>query len=62
MVPVAAAALALAAALAAYAMVKFYGVIFLGQPRDDNFKDAHDAGIWERLGMTWLAVGCLVLG
>ncbi len=62
MVPVAAAALALAGALAAYAMVKFYGVIFLGQPRDENLKDAHDAGIWERLGMTWLAVGCLVLG
>jgi formate hydrogenlyase subunit 3/multisubunit Na+/H+ antiporter MnhD subunit len=62
MVPVAAAALALAAALAAYAMVKFYGVIFLGQPRDESIKDAHDAGVWERLGMAWLAVGCLVLG
>lgn len=62
MVPVAAAALVLAAALAAYAMVKFYGVIFLGQPRDENLKDAHDAGVWERLGMAWLAVGCLLLG
>ncbi len=62
MVPVAAAALALAAALAAYAMVKFYGVIFLGQPRDEGLKDAHDAGLWERLGMGWLAAGCLLLG
>jgi formate hydrogenlyase subunit 3/multisubunit Na+/H+ antiporter MnhD subunit len=62
MIPVAAAALALAAALAAYAMVKFYGVIFLGQPRDDRVKDAHDIGIWERAGMTWLAAGCLALG
>ena len=62
MVPVAAAALVLAGALAAYAMVKFYGVIFLGQPRDEGFQDAHDAGVWERLGMTWLAVGCLMLG
>ncbi len=33
-IPVAAATVALAAALAAYVMVKFYGVIFLGQPRD----------------------------
>ncbi|MBS4096203.1 MAG: hydrogenase 4 subunit B [Sulfuricella sp.] len=62
MIPVAAAALALAGALAAYAMVKFYGVIFLGQPREESLKDAHDAGIWERIGMTWLAAGCLVLG
>jgi len=62
LIPVAAAALALAGALAAYAMVKFYGVIFLGQPRDENLKDAHDAGMWERLGMGWLALGCLVLG
>ena len=34
----------LAAALAAYVMVKFYGVIFLGQPREANLADAHDAG------------------
>ena len=34
LVPVAAAALVLAAALAAYVMVKFYGVVFLGRPRE----------------------------
>ena len=34
LVPVAAAAVALAAALAGYVMVKFYGVVFLGQPRE----------------------------
>jgi len=62
LIPVAAAALVLAAALAAYAMVKFYGVIFLGQPRDESLREAHDAGVWERLGMAWLAVGCLLLG
>jgi hydrogenase-4 component B len=62
MIPVAAAALALAAALAAYAMVKFYGVIFLGQPREERLQEAHDAGAWERVGMGWLAAGCIALG
>src|SRR5512135_1157249 len=44
MIPLGAAALALAAALAAYAMVKFYGVIFLGQHREAKLSEAHDAG------------------
>ena len=39
-------ALVLAAALAAYVMVKFFGVIFLGQPREANLAYAHDAGRW----------------
>ena len=34
LIPLGAAALALTVALAAYVMVKFYGVIFLGQPRE----------------------------
>jgi NADH:ubiquinone oxidoreductase subunit 5 (subunit L)/multisubunit Na+/H+ antiporter MnhA subunit len=62
MLPLGAAALALAAALAAYAMVKFYGVVFLGRPRGQNLDEAHDAGRWERLGLAWLAVGCILLG
>jgi formate hydrogenlyase subunit 3/multisubunit Na+/H+ antiporter MnhD subunit len=62
LVPVAAAVLALAAALAAYVMVKFYGVIFLGQSREQNLHHAHDAGSWERFGMGWLALACVVLG
>ncbi len=62
LVPVAAAVIALAAALAAYVMVKFYGVIFLGQPREKMLEQAHDAGIWKRIGMGWLALGCVVLG
>ena len=37
MLPLGAAALALAVALAAYAMVKFYGVIFLGRSRGQNW-------------------------
>ncbi len=62
LVPVAAAVIALAAALAAYVMVKFYGVIFLGQPREKVLEQAHDAGMWKRIGMGWLALGCIVLG
>ncbi|MFZ3088160.1 MAG: hydrogenase 4 subunit B [Methylotenera sp.] len=64
MLPLGAAALALAAALAAYAMVKFYGIVFLGRPRRQNQDNApvHDAGIWERLGLVWMAAGCILLG
>jgi formate hydrogenlyase subunit 3/multisubunit Na+/H+ antiporter MnhD subunit len=61
-IPVAAATVALAAALAAYVMVKFYGVVFLGQPRDPALNQAHEAGWAERLGMLWLAAGCILLG
>ncbi len=61
LVPIAAAALALAAALAAFVMVKFYGVIFLGQPRDASIT-AHDAGLWERIGMLCMVLGCIALG
>ena len=63
LVPIAAAALALAAALAAYVMVKFYGIIFLGQPREANLVEkAQDIGNWEWLGLAWLALGCILLG
>jgi len=63
LIPIAAAALALAAALAGYVMVKFYGIIFLGQPREEKpGKQVHDIGIMERLGLTWLALGCILLG
>jgi hydrogenase-4 component B len=62
LVPVAAAVIALAAALAAYVMVKFYGVIFLGQRREPSLEHAHDAGYPERAGMIWLALMCVALG
>ena len=62
LVPIAAAALVLAAALAGYVMVKFYGVIFLGQPRDEKLVHVHDAGIWERIGMLCMVVACVALG
>ena len=62
LIPVVAATIALVAALAGYTMVKFFGVIFLGQPREDKLAQAHDAGILERAGMVWLALGCAGLG
>jgi hypothetical protein len=43
-------------------MVKFYGVIFLGQPREPSLAKAHDAGALEKLGLAWLAGGCVLLG
>jgi formate hydrogenlyase subunit 3/multisubunit Na+/H+ antiporter MnhD subunit len=61
-VPVAAAVVALVAALAGFAMVKFYGIIFLGQMREDSLKDAHDAGGWEKAGLVWLALITVLLG
>ncbi len=62
LVPVVAALIALVVALAGYTMVKFFGVIFLGQPREEKLVNAHDAGFWERLGMLWLVTGCVALG
>lgn len=62
LIPLGAAALALIVALAAYVMVKFYGVIFLGQPREASLVHAHDANWLERLGLGWLAFGCVLIG
>jgi formate hydrogenlyase subunit 3/multisubunit Na+/H+ antiporter MnhD subunit len=62
LIPIVAALIALVAALAGYTMVKFFGVIFLGQPREEKLARAHDAGGWERAGMLWLAGGCIALG
>jgi hydrogenase-4 component B len=62
LVPVAAAGVALVAALGGYVMVKFFGVIFLGQPREPGLTRSHDPGAWERVGLVWLAAGCVLLG
>ncbi|MBU6484653.1 MAG: hydrogenase 4 subunit B [Betaproteobacteria bacterium] len=62
LVPLAAAALVLAVALAGYVMVKFYGVIFLGRPREPSLAYAHDAGRFERAGLVALAAACVLLG
>jgi formate hydrogenlyase subunit 3/multisubunit Na+/H+ antiporter MnhD subunit len=62
LIPVVAATIALVAALAGYTMVKFFGVIFLGQPREEKLAQARDARTLERVGMVWLALGCVALG
>jgi len=62
LVPAVAALIALVAALAGYTMVKFFGVIFLGQPREEKLAHARDAGGWERIGMVWLAGASVLLG
>jgi formate hydrogenlyase subunit 3/multisubunit Na+/H+ antiporter MnhD subunit len=62
LVPVAAAGVALVAALGGYVMVKFFGVIFLGQPREASLAQAKDAGRAERIGLAWLAAACVALG
>ena len=62
LVPLGMAATALTVALAAYVLVKFYGVIFLGQPREPTLADAHDAGLLECVGLGWLATLCILLG
>ncbi len=62
MVPVVAAGIALVAALAGYTMVKFFGVIFLGQPREPNLAKASRAAPLRRAGLVWLGLGCVLLG
>ena len=62
LIPIFAAGVVLVAALAGYVMVKFFAIIFLGQPREEKLSQAHDAGMLERLGLLWLAAGCVLLG
>lgn len=62
LIPIATAALVLAAALAAYVMVKFYGVVFLGVPREPALDRARDADPWQRAGLVFLAAWCVLLG
>ncbi|MFM0033596.1 hydrogenase 4 subunit B [Paraburkholderia strydomiana] len=61
-VPLVAALIALVAALAGYTMVKFFGIVFLGQPRETKLAQARDASRWERIGFVWLAAICVLLG
>lgn len=62
LIPIVAAVIALVGALAGYVMVKFFAIIFLGQPREQKLNDAHDADNWDRAGFIWLAVACVFLG
>jgi len=62
LVPIVAAVLALSGALTGMCFVKVYGVAFLGQHRHELPEKPRDASGWERAGMIWLALACLVLG
>lgn len=62
LIPIVAAVIALVGALAGYVMVKFFGIIFLGQPRESKLYYASDAGIWERIGFGWLVAASIFLG
>ena len=62
LLPLGAAIVALAAALAGYVMVKFFGIVFLGQPREPTLAEAHDVDGLEKAGLLWLAAGCVLLG
>ncbi len=62
LIPVVAAVIILASALAGYTMVKFFGIIFLGQVRGDAARACQDAGRWERAGLVWLAIACALAG
>jgi len=69
LLPLFAATLALAGALTAMCFVKVYGIAFLGQPREPRHPVREhaghaggDCGSLERVGMAWLAAGCVVLG
>ena len=63
LIPVAAAALALTAALAAACFVKVFGLIFLGQPRSQHSEKAHEATDKTMLaGPMILAALCFLIG
>ncbi len=62
LIPMGAALVALCAALAGYVMVKFFGVVFLGRPRESALARARDCGVLERMGLSWLAAACVALG
>ena len=61
-IPLIAALIALVAALAGYTMVKFFGIVFLGQPREASLARARDAGRWERAAFVWFVAVTVLLG
>jgi formate hydrogenlyase subunit 3/multisubunit Na+/H+ antiporter MnhD subunit len=62
LIPLVSAVVALVAALAGYTMVKFYGVVFLGRPREERLAGAHDAPALQWVALAWFAAGCIALG
>jgi NADH:ubiquinone oxidoreductase subunit 5 (subunit L)/multisubunit Na+/H+ antiporter MnhA subunit len=62
LVPIGAALLILAAALAGYVMVKLYGIAFLGRARHLMPHKPHDLNRVEKCALTWYALQCILLG
>jgi hydrogenase-4 component B len=55
-------ALALIGGLAAACFVKVFGVVFLGEPRSDDARHAHEVGLAMRAPMLAAALACLAIG
>ncbi|PIZ04077.1 MAG: hydrogenase 4 subunit B [Gammaproteobacteria bacterium CG_4_10_14_0_8_um_filter_38_16] len=49
-------------ALAGFVAVKFYGIAFLGQPRESTLIQTYPSSWPERVGLLWLTFGCILLG
>src|SRR3546814_13583011 len=62
MVPAVGGLLALSAALAAACFVKAFGVTFLGRPRSDAAREAHEVDRFSLSAMFVFAVLCLLAG
>src|ERR1035437_3536629 len=62
MFPLSGAMLALTGALAAACFVKAFGIPFLGQPRSDHARHAHEASFPMLLGQGILVAACVFLG
>jgi hydrogenase-4 component B len=60
--PLALAAVALVAGLAAVAAVRLFGITFLALPRTAGARDAHEAPLVMRAAMALPALGCVALG
>src|SRR3990167_1767710 len=48
--------------LAGFVIVKFFGIAFLGQPRESQLKQTVPISFLEQVGLGWLAILCLLLG
>lgn len=56
------AGLAMIGGLAAACFTKAFGIVFLGEPRNDQARHGHEVGVAMRAPMTVLALGCVAVG
>ena len=54
--------LALIGGLAAACFAKVFGIVFLGEPRSEHCRKAHEPGILTRFSLGVLTFGCFVIG